>query len=55
MLHRACSSTALKGRHITFTPSIGTYSIDDFNAKVKVVVSQQKQGWEIPQITELTL
>ena len=34
---------------------MGTYSIDDFNAKIKVVILQQRQDWEPPQIKELRL
>ena len=32
---------------IKFTLSEGTYSIDDFNAKIKIVILQQKTGLEI--------
>ena len=42
-------------RFIKFSISAGTYSIDDFNAKIKEAVSQQKQDWEPPQITDLKL
>ena len=31
---------------IRFTLSVGTYSIDDFNAKINVSILQQRQGWE---------
>ena len=31
------------------------FSIDDFNARVKVAVSQQGQDWEVPQIKDLNL
>ena len=31
----------------------GPYSIDAFNAKVKVAVLQQRQNWEVPQIKDL--
>ena len=40
---------------IKFSLSEGTYSIDDFNAKTKVVVLQQRQDWEPPQIKYLKL
>ena len=40
---------------IKFTLSEGTYSIDDFNAKIKISVLQQRQGWEPPQIKDLNL
>ena len=35
---------------IYFNLSAGTYSIDDFNAKIKVSTLQQTQDWEPPQI-----
>ena len=38
---------------IKFTLSEGTYSIDNFNAKIKVLILQQRQGWEPPQIKYL--
>ena len=33
--------------HISFTLSEGTYSIDDFNAKIKIAILQQRQRWEL--------
>ena len=35
--------------HIESTLTTGTYSIDDFNGKVKAPVIQQRQDWEAPQ------
>ena len=40
---------------IRFTLSGGTYSIDDFNAKIKVAILQQRQDWEPSQIKNLRL
>ena len=40
---------------IHFNLSAGTYSIDDFNVKIKVAILQQRQGWEPPQIKDLKL
>ena len=40
---------------IHFNLSAGTYSIDDFNAKIKVAISQKIQDWEPPQIKYLKL
>ena len=40
---------------IGFTLSEDTYSIDDFNAKIKIAILQQRQGWEPPQIRDLKL
>ena len=38
-----------------FNLSAGTYSIDDFNANIKVAILQQRQDWEPPQINDLRL
>ena len=54
VLHYAADSrTGVEDIHVKYTPSTGTYSIDDFNAKVMVVFLQQKQKWEAPQIKDL--
>ena len=42
-------------KFIHFNLSAGTYSIDDFNAKVKISILQQRQDWEPPQIKDLKL
>ena len=42
-------------KFISFHLSASTYSIDDFNAKIKVANLQQRQDWEPPQIKELRL
>ena len=42
-------------KFIHFNLSAGTYSIDDFNAKVKIAILQQRQDWEPPQIKDLRL
>ena len=42
-------------KFIHFNLSVGTYSIDDFNAKIKVAILQQRQDWEPPQIRDLKL
>ena len=34
---------------------MGTYSIDDFNAKIKVPILQQSQDWGPPQFKDLKL
>ena len=41
--------------YIQFTLSPGTYSIDDFNKKIKAAVLQQKQNWNTPHIKNLKL
>ena len=40
---------------ISFNLSAGTYLIDDFNAKIKVAILEQRQDWEPPQIKDLRL
>ena len=42
-------------RFIKFSLSAGTYSINDFNAKIKVAVLQERQDWVPPQIKDLKL
>ena len=42
-------------KFIHFNLSAGTCSIDDFNAKIKVAIFQQRQDWEPPQIKDLRL
>ena len=37
-------------KFINFNLSVGTYSIQDFNAKIRAAVLQQRQDWETPQI-----
>ena len=45
--------TGVKNRHRKFILSACTYSINDFDAKVYVVVLQQRQDWEAPKIKDL--
>ena len=40
---------------IKFSLLAGTYLIDDFNAKIKVAVLQQRQDWVPPEIKDLRL
>ena len=40
---------------INFYLSAGTYSIDDYNTKIKEAVLQQRQEWEPPKIKDLKL
>ena len=41
--------------YIQLTLSSGTYSIGDFNKKIKAAVLQQKQNWNAPHIKDLKL
>ena len=44
IFYRAGSRTSMENnRFIKFSLSAGTYSIDDFNAKIKVAVLQERQ------------
>ena len=40
--------------YIQFTLSAGTYSITDFNAKIKGAVLQSRHDWKLPQINSFT-
>ena len=51
---RSCNDVE-DNKFIKFTLSASTYSIDDFNAKVKVAVLQEKQDWKPRQIKGLKL
>ena len=42
-------------KFIHFILSAGTYSIGDFNAKIKMAILQQRQDCEPPQIKDLKL
>ena len=42
-------------KFISCNLSAVAYSINDFNAKVKVAILQQRQDWEPPQIEDLRL
>ena len=49
------SGTFDLGDYIQFNLSAGTYSVDNFNAKIKAAVLRQKQKWDAPQIKDLKL
>ena len=56
IFYKAGSRTGVEdNKFIKFTLSAGTYSIDDFNAKIKIAVLQERQDWEPPQIKDLKL
>ena len=56
ILYKAGKRTGVENtKFISFNLSAGTYSIDDFNAKIKVAILQQRQDWEPPQIKDLKL
>ena len=56
VIYKAGKHTGVENtKFIQFNLSSRTYSIDDFNAKIKVAILQQRQGWEPPQIKDLKL
>ena len=56
IFYKAGAHTGVENnRFIKFSTSAGPYSIDNFNAKIKEAVSQQRQDWEPPQIKDLRL
>ena len=56
IVYKAGKRTGVENtKFISFSLSAGTCSIDDFNAKIKVAVLQQRHDWEPPQIKDLRL
>ena len=56
IVYKAGKRTGVENtKFISFNLLAGTYSIDDFNAKIKVAILQQVQGWGSPQIKDLKL
>ena len=56
MIYRTGKRTDVKNtKFIHLNLSARTYSIDDFDAKVKVAMLQQRKDWEPPQIKDLRL
>ena len=56
VIYKAGKHTGVENtKSIQFNLSSSTYSIDDFNAKIKVAILQQRQGCEPPQIKDLKL
>ena len=56
IVYKAGKCTGLKNNKlIHLNLSAGSYSTDDFNAKIKVAILQKRQDWEPPQIKDLRL
>ena len=54
MIYKTGKRTGVESTNfIHFNLSAGTYSIDDFNANIKVAILQERQDWEPPQIKDL--
>ena len=51
MIYKTGKRTGIENtKFIHFNLSTGAYSIDVFNAMVKIAILQQRQDWEPPQI-----
>ena len=56
IVYRAGKRTGVENnKFIHFNLLTGTYSTDDFHAKIKVAILQKRQDWEQPQIKYLKL
>ena len=56
IFYKAGARTSVENnRFIKFSLSAGTYSIDDFNTKIKEEVPQERQDWVPPQVKHLKL
>ena len=56
MIYKAGKRTGVENtKLIHFNLSVGTYSIDDFNSKIRVAILQQRKDWEPPQTKDLRL
>ena len=56
ILYGAGRRTSVENKKfIKFSISAGTYLIDDFNAKMKAAVLQERQDWIPPQILNLVI
>ena len=56
VIYKAGERTGVENtKFMHFNLSAGTYSIDDFNTRVKISILQQIQDWELPQIKDLRL
>ena len=54
IVYKAGKRTGVENaKFISFNLSAGTYSIDYFNAKIKVAILQQRQDWEPPKIKDI--
>ena len=54
--YKAGTTTSVENRNLIHSSILaGTYSIDDFNTKIKESTLQQRQDWEPPQIKDLKL
>ena len=56
IVYKAGKRTGVENnKFIHLNLSAGTYSIDDFNAKIQVAILQKRQDWEPTQIKDLKL
>ena len=55
-MYKADNRTSVENtKFISFNLPTDTYQSDDFNAKIKVAILQQRQDWEPPQVKSLRL
>ena len=56
MIYKAGKRTGVENTKLMhFNLSVGTYSIDDFNSKIRVAILQQRKDWDPPQTKDLRL
>ena len=56
LTYKAGTAIGVENRNLIHSSiPAGTYSIDDFNTKIKEFVIQQRQDWKPPQIKDLKL
>ena len=56
IVYKAGKRTVVENsKFISFNLSVGSYSIDDFKAKIKVAILQRRQGWNTLEIKDLKL
>ena len=56
IVYKAGKRTGVENnKFVHFNLTAGTYSIDDFNAKIRVAILQKRQDWYTPQIKDLKL
>ena len=55
VIYKAGKHTGVENKFIHFNILTGTHSIDPFNPKITVLIQQQRQDWEPPQIKDFRL
>ena len=55
IVYKADKRTSVENNKFINFNLLGTYSIHDFNAKIRAAIFQKRQDWENPQINNLKL